>query len=1006
MKSSSALKPFIRSPLKTLLAFLLVASASFALFSQAVGYAITVQGIRSMEGFYHCVASLDNEMPDYFYTTAEAESRDMSVSKYYTGRQEVPDRPWPSGEKLEEFASLPGVTLSDTRYMTAGLVEDYQRPIEYEGLSRYIPVLFEGTYAGYEDDTQDDIMEGHVRLKFDGVRVVACEEDLDIGASIELEQSPLGDAYYARSPYTREFFDGLQEGSRCLVLGCYAGYTSDAPIGFYFEDPLGQVPQNQGYLHVIDGLPDDYLETEDFARQKGWADAIEQGRYIYDFIYTSDMRALGYGTQDVEGRMLEEGDTNACVVGRAFLEDHKLSIGDAISVRLGDRLCHPQGIDGARAYEGQDMPEFSAPVELTIVGAYDGGQPSAIYVPGTLLQAEIPEDYEMPCQDFSVYVEDARNIESFLGAAGSFAEELNLKLDYTDGGWMDVKDSLGKGTLLMFLAMLLYILGAALALFLAAYLSVGRNRKAYAIMRILGVPDRKAGRSAILPFAALTAFAVPLGGITGLFYARNAATGTIAGLLDSAPEGYVLGTGLPIAVVVLCIVSELLFILLAASVFLWKMKKIPLLELLQGSPSRHAAGKEELPKMGNPSIATARFDIAKISAASGNIPHGTYRAVRHVVSYVLRHMGRGMGKTAMSLALAAVLAGGIGMSVVARYACQDAFRQYGVKTEAYEYAFTSVASLSRSPLVKDFYCHGTFDVRARGTEASVFMTVSNDLTRYLEDGCTVDYADGYDISSFEGTGPLCLIGKGLAKELGIGLGDGIGMQSGQSYYMLRNEEGNGTGTVENGYRQYKVIGIVDAGDEAVDHAVFAGIRGNMVDFYGMDFPVDYCEFLLADNGRADEVEALMEDEMGRKIAYAPYASYRIDSGGLTDIARIQEILEVFFPFAVAAAVLVGLFAPFLAILQSAQEAASLRILGVTKKRAWCMLALEQIMLCLMGAVLVAAGIALLSPRLFAESLHTLAACLGLYLLGGICGAAAAALQVTGHRVLALLQAKE
>ena len=260
------------------------------------------------------------------------------------------------------------------------------------------------------------------------------------------------------------------------------------------------------------------------------------------------------------------------------------------------------------------------------------------------------------------------------------------------------------------------------------------------------------------------------------------------------------------------------------------------------------------------------------------------------------------------------------MSVVARYACQDAFRQYGVKTEAYEYAFTSVASLSRSPLVKDFYCHGTFDVRARGTEASVFMTVSNDLTRYLEDGCTVDYADGYDISSFEGTGPLCLIGKGLAKELGIGLGDGIGMQSGQSYYMLRNEEGNGTGTVENGYRQYKVIGIVDAGDEAVDHAVFAGIRGNMVDFYGMDFPVDYCEFLLADNGRADEVEALMEDEMGRKIAYAPYASYRIDSGGLTDIARIQEILEVFFPFAVAAAVLVGLFAPFLAILQSAQEA--------------------------------------------------------------------------------------
>ena len=1005
MRKSMALKMLFRSPLKALLTFLLVASASFALFSRITDYAITMQGTRNIESFYHCVASLDNEMPDHFYTTAEAESRDKSSSKSYTGMQEAPDKPWPSEEKLEKFASLPGVTLSDTRYMTAGLVEDYKRSAEYGSLSwGYIPVVFEGTYAGYEDDTRDDIMEGHVQMKFDDVRIIACEAELDIESSIKLEQSPLGDMYYAESPYTREFFDSIKEGSRCFVLGHYSGASSDTPIGFYLEDPLGQVQQNQGYLRVIDGLPDNYLETEDFARQKGWVDAIEQGRYIYDFIYTSDMRALGYDAQDIKGRMLTEQDTDACVVAEDFLEDHNLSIGDTINVKLGDRIC--SGSD-ARAYEGRDMPEFSGPAQLTIVGAYDGEQTNTVYVPAVLLQAKIPDDYEMPWQDFSVYVGDARDIEGFLETAEAFAEELNLKLDYSDGGWMDVKDSFGKGALLSRLTMALYVVGAALALFLAVYLYVGRSRKTYAIMRTLGVPGREAGRSVILPFAVLSALAVPLGGITGLFYAGDTAARTLAELMDSAPEGYISDTALPVGVVVLCIFLELLFISLMAYSFLRKMKKIPPLELLQESTARQRAGAEALPDIEDSSAVPVKFDIAKISASREDIPQGNYGAARNVASYILRHMRRGIGKTAASLILTVVMAGAIGMFVLAGYAYRDAFYQYGVKTEAHEYAFTSVASLSKSSLVKDFYCHDTFDVHVRGLDDTIFMTVSNDLVRYLGDGCTVDYADGYSISSFEGTGTLCLIGKGLAGELAVEPGDEIGMLSGELYYMLWNEERSGKpGAVEHGYKQYKVIGIVDSGDETVDHTVFAGIRGDVTNLYGVDFPVGHCEFMLADNDRVDALEALMEDEMAGKIAYSPYASYRIDSEGLVNITRIQELLELLFPIAVASAVLIGVFAPLLVILQSAQEAAFLRILGVTKKRVWCMLALEQITLCVIGIIFVAGGIALVSPRLFAKSLHTLTACFGLYLLGSVCGAAMAAVQVTRHRVLELLQVKE
>ncbi len=53
-----------------------------------------------------------------------------------------------------------------------------------------------------------------------------------------------------------------------------------------------------------------------------------------------------------------------------------------------------------------------------------------------------------------------------------------------------------------------------MALLLAIYLYVGRNKEAYAIMRALGVPGRKAGGSLIVPLAMLAAVAIPADGFT------------------------------------------------------------------------------------------------------------------------------------------------------------------------------------------------------------------------------------------------------------------------------------------------------------------------------------------------------------------------------------------------------------------------------------------------------------------------------------------------------------
>lgn len=367
-------------------------------------------------------------------------------------------------------------------------------------------------------------------------------------------------------------------------------------------------------------------------------------------------------------------------------------------------------------------------------------------------------------------------------------------------------------------------------------------------------------------------------------------------------------------------------------------------------------------------------------------------------------MRRGFERTAVSLILATALAAGIGSFVLARITYQDAFYEYGVKGNAHDFIFTSVVELSQSPLVKDFYCQESFSARVQGTEVVIPMTVTSDFTRDLGNHCTVDYAEGYDVSAFEGTGQVCLVGRELAETLNISLGDEIGIMSDILHSML-NMGKTGENAVAEGYKMYKVIGIAKSEDTSVKGSIFVGIRSDLQKLFSMDFPVGRCEFTLADNERLEELDMFLKEKENKSYMYSSVVSYHLNTGGLDDIERVRGLLEAMFPIAVAAA-LIGLFGPLLVILQSAQKAAFLRILGVTKKRARCMLAIEQIILSIAGIVLVAGGLALYDPGRFAKGLETFAVCFGLYLLGCVCGAAAASIQVTRHRLLELLQVRE
>ena len=1005
------MKTLLRSLWKTILTLLLVIAASFALFSQVTNYAVTTREITYAKSFYRGVTALDNTVPNLWLQGLGNVADDITY--------ETENNPWPTEEQLLKFSSLPGVSLAETRYMTAGKVENYRRVIDENGTWAYRGrFVIEGTYAGYEDAPYNnpDLMN----ILLDDVTVLAATDDkiaLEKPAKIMAVASD--DQTYYENPHPHSFFEKLKKGSRCIVTGRY----SDK---YGMEKGLGEKA-----FQVIEGLGEKYLETEACMYQKGLMEAINQNNYTYDFVYTSDMRSIPrfneHSMAITKGRPLKEKDTDACVVNQLFLDTYNLSIGDKIHVELGDRLFHQDfDMGGALAGDAESLSNFTDTAELEIIGAWqdvedDSGAQmfesqwcytkNTIFVPRVLLPVEVPAGYEPCVGEFSVFIENARDIEAFQEAAEPLAAEMGVTMRFSDGGWLSVKDSFETGQRMAFLTAVLSFTGAALALFLAAYLYIGRNKKTYAIMRTLGVPAGKAQKLIVQPLCIVSVLAIPIGGITGLFYTSRTAAKTFCGMA-ATPDGYIPDTALPVSAVLLCLVFELVFTLGITLFFLHRMKKISPLELLQEGTVRAGTDIKAVSEPMQTAPIFARIDFTKLSAVGEISASRKYSALHQITAYTLRHMRRAAGKTVVSLILAVVLTSGVGMFVLAKLTYQDTYQKMEVKGRALNFSSSSILELSKSDLLDNFYCYNSLGVRVNDLKQNVSLTFTNDLERYLSGGYTVTYAAGYDESSLNvstGTGLLCLIGEELAEKLNVQPGDRITLLSDALYSALagaiKNEE-ELLAAIDRKTKMYTVAGVIKSDSASASNGIFTAINRAAEDVYGQSFPFGYCEFTLADNEKLEEINILLEDQKKRESMYAPTASFYIDGTGLDNIRRICGLLESLFPIAVAAAVLIGLFGPGLVIIQSAREAAFLRVLGVTKRRVRCMLVLEQIILCLVGIVLVIGGFALLRPGLFARSAQTIIACFSLYLLGCLCGAFVAAIQVTRHKILELLQAKE
>lgn len=1065
MRPTLSLKTLLRAPFKTFLTFLLIAAASFGLFYRVADYAVTQRETARAVSWYRGVAAFDNGVPNMAQVIFSQLPNSLKGSYYKD------THPWPSpltAEQIGAFSAMPGVSSTDTRYLTSGVIDGLERVVEYGpyAVRWNYPARFvvEGTYAGHTTEITNDgnsnenwlhltdckPLAGGIPLKQgDDVNIVAIARDGYNFFSVWSE-SMRPFAGLRENPFGQSFVDTLTgyEGERCVVIGrwdpIHSAETNTLTLYIGDQDTLDYCDS----FWRLDGKPENYLETKELARVREIVDITNRDLKTFDMVYTSDMLAIPRFNERKmiiqEGRELTEADTNACVANALLMELNGLKVGDKLTVELCDKLLPQHAEMGATAVIPERYGVAVKTVELEIVGSYTDTDPqyarnadawwsyspNTIFVPSSLLPIEVPDGYGIRPAEFSIVIDDAAMIEQFLNAAKPLAKDMGIKqLLFSDRGWMKVKDSVNINQTMSLITTALYTAAAAVALILAAYLYIGRNKKNYAIMRALGTPRNRAQNALALPLAVLSVLAIPVGGVTGMIYAHKAIATALESMAE-AMEQYIPDASLPVGTMLLCLLCEAGFLVLISALFLRKLAKTPPLALLQDNAvcvkAKKANTKTTQTKT-QPETAPPPEFVLAFPIGSDLPKRGGYGAARHVSRYILRHMRRAGGKTALALLLAVLLTGAIGLLAVTRLSYKEMFDQTVVTGTISNYPSSSVMEAQRSEHMKNFYYSGEFSVIANNKFSSLLLAFTNDIERYLQSryeyGYSIDYAEGYDSSLFSQNEPLCLIGCSMADEFGVKPGDSITLLEMEHFNVLSDlyeNEDERIARLKQDNREFKVAGVITPEDGLSEFRRRNVIGGMAISLFAPlstaaeeispyiedPFLVEYGEYTLVDK----ENPYVLRDYLGKLASvdhkYDGDVTYDLNTTELDNIKRIRDMLNLLFPIAAAVAILIGLIAPGLIITQSAKEAATLRVLGTTKLRTRCMLAIEQASLCVFGLVIAALGLMIYSPGLFERSAGTQMLCGGLYLLGCVCAATFAAAEVTRRKVLELLQVKE
>ena len=282
---------------------------------------------------------------------------------------------------------------------------------------------------------------------------------------------------------------------------------------------------------------------------------------------------------------------------------------------------------------------------------------------------------------------------------------------------------------------------------------------------------------------------------------------------------------------------------------------------------------------------------------------------------------------------------------------------------------------------------------------------SNDLRHNVKG--EVMFVDGYTAANVMlKNEAICVMPRFMMEELGLGLGDTVELNEYMYLYTLMTyNEGKPMEWYLEMYHRHgakaKIVGCIEGGDNTV-YIPLAG-KGFFKTLFSPVY-LSLAEFSLADYHKAVELRAYAKTLLEPDERHQP--RFSMDTSEADRVYNTSQMIETLYPIAFAAAVLTGAMIMGLLILQRAREAATLRVLGTTKKRARSMMTIEQILLCLLGLLIALAVLIALNGAGLIKTAEAIGVYLAVHLAASLIGCAVAAVSVTKHKALELLQVKE
>ena len=582
MKLHTHLKSLYRSPLKSALTLLLLAAAAFLFLYNLSEYSVADREYREARDKYEGVLTVE-EQPvednssvfDLFLLTDETgrtrhygepfiSSLDLNLTYGEQHQQSL-------GEDLiEALSALPHISRVERRYLTAGVSPDYARldndqtffPYDYRCIieatvkARYTSGLMP-TYHDTRDFT--DTVEN---LILEDIELLAGDPAWLWDILTKGDYEEVNVFFYTRLEEYRDIFywdfecdyakrccmlnldnylysgeaDYVQPGGRYVFVlrnYIYTRYTEAMPAEkdkypgdymktFYLGDDT--VADWWPYFTDVTGLPENWLESEEFADLRELIRVTNEDVHTFDVVYCDDMAAQRRAAENrivcEEGRFIAPADAGkpVCVVSTDFLDAYGLSVGDSITLDLGNYLSEQYAPLGAVASARGRQNTAYTRQEFTIIGAWrdlsEGKHPfrdrywcwsdNAIFVPTSFLpECRNAEGHEFKPSEVSFVVGNAEEIEAFVEECLPLVEAMGLTYQFSDNGWLLVAQDLMRARGLARVKLLIFAVAALFALVLTVWLFIGRKKREYGILRALGMGKRDAGARLFVPFLLL-----------------------------------------------------------------------------------------------------------------------------------------------------------------------------------------------------------------------------------------------------------------------------------------------------------------------------------------------------------------------------------------------------------------------------------------------------------------------------------------------------------------------